>query len=167
MTCLVKATIEELDLCLALIEAGKKIQANLGIAQWSCAYPDRDTIRCDLIMEKGYLLKLNNIAAGYVCLDFNGEEAYQKISGEWLYNGQYAVLHRLAINNEFSGMGLASQIIGELETICSRNFIKSLRADTAPDNLPMRKILLKRGFSETGTIVLQSSPKIAYEKILF
>lgn len=161
-----KASMKDLRICADIIEEGKRIQQARGIKQWDSAYPDEAVVLADIDSGKGWLLSADGSDAGYFCLDFDGEPAYERINGAWAVDGQYATVHRLAVRREFAGAGLGGLMLEEAGKICLAKNVGSLRADTSPANAPMRKLLEKSGFLERGTVMVQGSPKIAYEKIL-
>jgi hypothetical protein len=43
--------------------------------------------------------------------------AYEKLEGQWLTSGDYVVFHRVAISESHLGKGLATKIVGFIETL--------------------------------------------------
>lgn len=160
------AQIGDLQICNDIINMGREFQREQGFIQWTEDYPNMDTIRSDIQAKKGYVLKVNGKIAGYMCVDFDGEPAYENIQGEWRTKGQYAVVHRMAFSKEFRGMGLAEMTFKLIEALCIDNRIMNIRVDTDFPNECMRHILKKNGFINCGTIVFQGSEKLAFDKIL-
>ena len=166
MTTLEPARIEEIDVCMEIIKEGKKFQEEQGFTQWTDDYPDTDTIRSDIENIKGYVLKMEGKIAGYMCIDFDGEPAYDDIQGKWRSEGPYAVIHRMAFRKEFRGRGLTDITFKLIEDLCIENDIHCIRVDTDFSNKRMQHIFKKNGFENCGEIIFQGSGKLAYDTAL-
>lgn len=156
----------EIDVCNEIINEGREFQKEQGFIQWTDDYPNVHTIRSDIQNKKGYVVKAENKIAGYMCIDFDGEPAYDNIQGEWRTKEPYAVVHRMAFSKEFRGMGLTGIAFQLIDELCLSKGIKSVRVDTDSSNERMQHILEKNGFVKCGVIVFQGSGKLAYDKIL-
>lgn len=139
-----------------------------GIDQWQNNYPNADVIQNDINGDNSYVLVYNNKIVGTTALSFDGESTYDKIyEGEWLTTKKFAVIHRIAVDNDLRGLGLGKKIIAEVENICINKNIKSIKVDTHEDNKSMQKLLDKCGFKYCGVIYLpDNSKRIAFEKEL-
>lgn len=139
-----------------------------GINQWQNGYPNLETIKHDIHMGYNYVLLKEKVIIGTVALGFDGEKTYNNIyNGKWRSNQSYAVIHRLAVDSEYKGSGIASIIINKIEELCIKSKIKSIRVDTHKDNRSMQNLLHKNGFVYCGIILLEDkSERLAYEKIL-
>ena len=166
MKTLILAQMKDLDVCNAIINAGKEFQREQGFTQWTEQYPNIETIRQDIQAQKGYVIKIENRIAGYMCIDFDGEPAYNDIQGKWNAEGPYAVVHRMAFGKEFRGMGLSEITFQQIEKLCLSKGIKNMRVDTDLSNKRMQHVLEKNGFCRCGTIVFQGGEKLAYDKVL-
>ncbi len=167
MEALIKANPEELDLCYEIIDMGRSYQREQGFLQWTEDYPNIDTIRDDIASGKGYVLKLcDGTIAGYMCIDLEGEPAYDNIEGGWSSELPYAVVHRMAFRNDLRGHGLSLTAFRLIEELCLSLGISYIRIDTDPENKLMQHVLEKNGFKPCGIIIFQGSGKLAYDKIL-
>jgi predicted GNAT family N-acyltransferase len=140
----------------------------LGINQWQNDYPNVEIINNDIDNENSYvLLKDNNIVAT-AAVSFEGEKTYDSIyEGQWISNKEYAVIHRIAVNNNYKGLGISSKIIRNVEQLCLKKSVYSIKVDTHEENLSMQKMLKKNQFQYCGVIYLEDgSKRIAFEKIL-
>ncbi|MBU3161166.1 GNAT family N-acetyltransferase [Clostridium frigoris] len=140
-----------------------------GINQWQNNYPNVEIIRNDTNNKNGYvLLKGDNIVAT-AAISFDGEKTYDSIyEGQWISDNEYAVIHRIAVDNNYKGLSLSSQIIKNTEQICLSKGVYSIKVDTHEENLSMQKMLKKNKFQYCGIIYLENgSKRIAYEKILY
>ncbi len=100
------AKAEHLEQYEEILRAGRRFQQEQGFIQWTENYPNRDTILEDIRFQRGYALLVDGAIAGYLCIDFAGEPAYENIDGAWRTAGPYAVVHRLALSSDFRGRGL-------------------------------------------------------------
>ena len=140
----------------------------LGINQWQNDYPNVEIINNDIDNENSYvLLKDNNIVAT-AAISFEEEKTYDSIyEGQWISNKEYAVIHRIAVNNNYKGLGISSKIIRNVEQLCLKKGVYSIKVDTHEENLSMQKMLKKNQFQYCGVIYLEDgSKRVAFEKIL-
>ena len=164
MNTLEAAQMEDCEVCRRIIDMGREFQQEQGFVQWTEDYPNLDTIRDDIKNKKGYVVKVDGVIAGYMCIDFDGEPAYESIEGAWRTEGPYAVVHRMAFSRDFRGMGLADVTLKLIEELCVQNGVRAIRVDTDFPNRRMQHILTKNGFEHCGVIVFQGSGKLAYDK---
>lgn len=166
MTVLELATAKDAIKCYEIVDMGRKFQQEQGFTQWTDDYPNQGTIENDISDKKGYVIKIDNVIAGYMCIDFSGEPAYEKIEGKWHSSEKYAVVHRMAFAPEFRGIGLSDTAWKLIEEYCLNNKVRYIRVDTDFPNKRMQHILEKNGFVKCGVIYFQGSGKIAYDKML-
>lgn len=166
MYTLEKAGLADLEACYEIIDEGRKFQKEQGFTQWTDDYPNISTIRNDIMNSKGYILRAEGVIAGYMCIDFDGEPAYDEIDGEWMTQEPYAVVHRMSFSPDFRGKGLAGEAFRLIDELCISEGVRSIRADTDFPNKRMQHILEKAGFTRRGVVIFQGSGKIAYDKNL-
>lgn len=138
------------------------------IDQWQNGYPNIETINRDIADKNSYVLLKDNNVVATAAVSFDGEKTYDMIyDGEWISNDEYAVIHRIAVDNNHKGLGLSSQTIKKVEELCLNKGVHSIKIDTHEENISMQKLLEKNGFKHCGTIYLEDkSKRIAFEKIL-
>lgn len=138
------------------------------IDQWQDNYPNHETIKGDINKEESYVLINDNDILATAALSFNGEKNYDVIyGGEWISNNNYAVVHRVAVDENHKGKGLSGELFKNLEEICLDNNVRSIKIDTHRENESMQKFLKKSGFKYCGIIYLpDKSERIAFEKLL-
>ena len=154
---------------MTIINEAKEYFKNNGIDQWQDGYPNEEVILNDIKNNESYVLCNENEEVVATCvISFRGEKNYNIIeNGAWKSNFQYAVIHRVAIENKLKGKGFSSILIKEAEKICVNKNIKSIRIDTQRDNKSMQKLIFKNNFEYCGIIYIEDgSERFAYEKIL-
>ena len=160
-----KATTEDIDTIERMIKAASGRLGAAGIDQWQRGYPNRTSIENDVEAGVGMVLALGNEILAYGAVIFTGEPAYNDLTGgQWLTNGEYAVVHRLCVSEIFVGMGFAKQFMSAAEAVAAER-VKSFRIDTHPDNKIMQNLVERMGFTYCGDVVIESR-RLAYEKII-
>lgn len=137
-----------------------------GSRQWQDGYPNPEVVSNDIEKGVGYVLTDDEKVIGYSAVLINDEPAYAGIEGKWITNGDFVVVHRVAVSHEYLGKGLAVQILKHIENFALQNSIHSIKADTNFDNPAMMKIFEKLGYAYCGEVFFRGSARKAYEKIL-
>ena len=132
--------------------------------QWQDGYPSKENLITDVNAGNGYLLKTDGCVSGYCAVIFTGEPAYKKIDGKWLNSVPYVVVHRLAVNPDLKGKGLATVFMQLVENLAKESGFDSFRVDTNYDNAGMLRIMQKCGFTYCGKVRLPSGERMAFEK---
>ena len=137
-----------------------------GSKQWQDGYPNLDIIKNDIEKEQGFVLMEDDKIVGYCAILINDEPEYANLKGEWLSNKDFVVFHRVAIDEEHLGKGLAKTMMILIEEFALANNIHSVKADTNFDNIAMLSIFEKLGYSYCGEVYFRGSARKAFEKIL-
>ncbi len=136
------------------------MRASGNMHQWTGDYPSTDLILRDINNGNCFVCEEDNEILGVFCLFEGPDVTYGRIDyGNWISNGDYYVIHRIAMKTH--GKGIAQKCF---DFGMSKN--NHLRIDTHKDNIPMQRALLKYGFQKCGIIYLESGDeRIAFEKI--
>lgn len=163
-----KAVGTDVDDMMRIIRQAQAGLKRQGVDQWQDGYPDVETISRDIADGIGYVLVKDGNVAATVAISFDKEKTYDSIyEGEWITSGEYAVIHRIAVDDKFKGTGLASEIIRKAELLCLDRGVHSIKIDTHEDNSSMQRMLEKSNFKYCGVIYLEDGAKrIAFEKTL-
>lgn len=163
-----KANLKDVNEIMDIIKKTQIHFKNQGINQWQNNYPNHQIIKDDIEDNNSYILKQDQVIIGTASVSFDGEETYETIyNGQWLSHDKYAVIHRMAVDFNQRGTGVASIFLKEIENLCIHNEVYSIKVDTHRENIPMQKLLLKNGYKECGIIYLKDkNERIAFEKIL-
>lgn len=165
---LIKAKESDINEIMDIIKIAQEHFKSEGIDQWQNNYPNHEVIKKDIDNNNSYILKENEKTLGTTAVIFDGDENYNTIyDGEWLSLGEYTVIHRMAIDFNQRGTGLASIFLKEIEKLSKDRGIYSMKVDTHRENIPMQKLLLKNEYKECGIIYLEDkAERIAFEKLL-
>ena len=159
---------KDIDRIMQIIADARESIGCLGIDQWQYGYPTRDIVKEDILLERSFVVEQEGVICATFALMMNGEPTYKKIyCGSWIGDGEYLALHRIAIDSNCRGKGIAERIIAFLVDFSNENGYSSIRVDTHDGNIPMRKMLEKNGFEYCGTIhLLDGQSRVAYEKLV-
>ena len=128
--------------------------------QWGTSHPARELIETDVVNRDGYVVEDDDEIIGTFFFKIGEDPTYKVIhGGEWLNDGEYGVIHRIAV--KYHGRGIVSFVYNH----CF-NIINNLRIDTHKNNVPMQRSLEKAGFKYCGIIHIASGDeRIAYQKV--
>jgi hypothetical protein len=161
-----KANYSDADAIWEIILQAIEQRKQDGSDQWQNGYPNRQTISDDIANGYGYVAVDGKIIIAYAAVIFGIEPAYNKIDGQWLTNGNYAAVHRVATLNTEKGKGIATQLFRNIEDLSIEHQVFSIKVDTNFDNVPMLKILEKLKYSYCGEIFFGGAARKAFEKVL-
>lgn len=161
-----KALNTETDIVWEILQQAIARRKSDGSRQWQDGYPNPETVKSDMKNGYGYVLSINNEIAAYCALLFDIEPAYEEISGKWLSDGTYAVVHRVAVADQFAGRNLGNEIFVQIEKSVRSKGLTSIKVDTNFDNIPMLKILDRLGYHYCGKVYFRGVERLAYEKVL-
>lgn len=148
------------EIMLFAIESRKKD----GSRQWQDGYPNEQIIQNDIERRQGYVLTLKEEIVAYGAVIFEEEPAYTAIQGKWMTNGNYGVVHRLAVSQKGRGKKWGRLFMKKVEEICLNKQIFSIKIDTNFDNYAMLKILKQMGYTYCGEVYFRGESRKAFEK---
>ena len=157
-----KATIEDLETILLLIDEGRrKMMAEGNVNQWSGGRPSREMLVKDIAQGVSHLVVIDGKPVATFALIEGPDPTYARIyDGEWQNDNPYYVIHRVA---SMAGVhGIMRTVLNHAFTLTG-----TIRIDTHNDNVTMRTLLAKYGFSYCGIILLENGdPRLAFQKTL-
>lgn len=156
---------------MEMVDQAKASMKARGINQWQDGYPDEAILLKDLEEQINYVLEDGGTVVGMITVMPGEEPSYREIEGSWLNSEPYVSFHRVCVEEERKGQGLARILFEEGEKLCRGWGLSNLRNDTHPDNLSMQRAVEKFGFERCGIIRIvgsaeDGSPRVAYQKVL-
>ncbi|HUH75315.1 MAG TPA: GNAT family N-acetyltransferase [Chitinophagales bacterium] len=161
-----KALLSDQTIIWKILQHAIQQRKEDGSNQWQNGYPNPQTILDDIANGAAHVLTENEKIIAYVAIIFDIEPAYTIIEGEWLSDGEYVVVHRVAVSKEVKSKGIATHIFKMIEKLVIEQEIYSIKVDTNFDNIPMLKILDNLGYTYCGEVYFNHSPRRAFEKVL-
>ena len=126
--------------------------------QWGSTYPEISEIQSDIENGLSLVAEEDDVLCGVFVFFVGDDPTYREIDGAWLNDKPYGVIHRIAGNGKKPGVLHAALEYGFEQ-------VDNIRIDTHKDNVVMRHLLEKEGFSETGIIICHNgTPRVAYQK---
>ena len=107
---------------------------------------------------EGSVCEMTKAGSQYICIDkgkiigafvLNTDPQGNYGKGNWemnLSDGEYMVIHAMAVSPELNGQGLGSEIIRFCAEKGKAEGYRALRADVVPDNFPAKALFAKNGF---------------------
>lgn len=162
------AKASDKDKIMEIIKQAQEYLKIKGVDQWQDNYPNLNIIKDDIDKRKSYVLEENGTIVATVAVSFNDEKTYDKIyNGKWITENDYAVIHRIAVANNYKGKRISSEILAHIEKMCLQKNVHSIKVDTHEQNESMRKMLSNNGFRYCGIIYLENgNERVAYEKVI-
>lgn len=161
-----KATLQDAQDIWKILEQAILRRKNDGSNQWQDGYPNPDVVKKDIEFGYGYVLTLGDRIIAYSAVLVNDEPAYTEIEGKWLTNGDFVVVHRIAVADDYLGQGLSSKVMEFIEKLALEKGVFSVKVDTNFDNPAMLRIFEKLGYSYCGQVYFRGSARKAFEKVL-
>ena len=153
---------------MKIIQQAQAYFKEQNIDQWQNNYPNEEVILSDMEKGNSYVMMKDGHIVGTTVISFEKEKTYDQIyEGKWLTNDDSGVIHRVAVDNSYKGLGLSHEIIKYTEKLCIEKGVHSIKVDTHKENIPMQKLLRKNGFEYCGIIYLENgAERLAFEKII-
>ncbi len=155
-----KAREEDIDLIMQILLEAKQFMVSQGNPNQWTNYPTKEIILEDVERGDSYVCDDNGEILSTFMYRFANDPMYDYIEdGDWLDDLPYAVVHRIATKRGSNGIGAYS-------LDWAYNASGNLRIDTHIDNIPMRNLLNKLGFTQVGTVYLPSGDsRLAFHKV--
>lgn len=163
-----EAKVTDLDGIMVLVHQAQLYFKEHDNNQWQNNYPTEKVILTDIRNHENYVLRDHDQVVATMTLNFARQAEYENNQGEtWQTSATYATIHRLAVDNQSKGQGLATKMLSFAAEKCRFLKVGSLRTDTYESNFPMQTTLRRNGFAQRGIIKRSGvADMIAYEKII-
>ena len=159
---ILRSTALDIPRIMEIIEEARAFQLSYGNGQWADGYPSRALIAADAESGIGYKAVEDGMTIGYLAIAGH-DDSYDAIEGEWITDGPYIALHRIAFAKSVRGRGLFPVLIDKCIAIARERGCASIRVDTDRRNPIMQHLLSKLGFTFTGHVLFEGDRKLAYE----
>lgn len=166
---MIKRIAKENDIAeiMEIVENAKIYMKENKINQWSENYPNEDVFLADLKENRLYVAEIDGKVIGMAVLILDGDGDYKNINGKWLSDGEYGVIHRIAVNPDYKSQNVAKNLLDFFENKLKELNYDSIRVDTHKDNKSMLRFIEKNGFQKCGIVYIRKiDERIAFEKPL-
>jgi ribosomal protein S18 acetylase RimI-like enzyme len=138
-----------------------------GNLQWDERYPDAAVFELDVVRKQLWVAEIGGTIAGMATIVTDREPEYAQAG--WDIEQPAVTVHRLAVDPEFRGAGVAMALMRKAEEVSAERGISVVRTDTSAENTVAQKLFLKLGYVLAGEIRLSYRPGLrvlCYEKHL-
>lgn len=142
---------DEIEQIMELIARCVQVMQDGGSDQWDESYPNREVINQDLERGTLFVCEDNGALAGIIVLDENQAEEYQIIHWEQT-QGPHLIMHRLAVDPQAQGKGIARRLIAYAEDYALRGGYTSIRLDTYLKNASALKLYKSLEYDLRGEV---------------
>lgn len=158
---IVKATNQHLAQILELNSKIVKFMTDSGFSHWSDRYPTEAIFRRDIMRDSQYVYLIDDIVRGIVSYDTQHHEYFDTI--DWNDSNQTAYfVHRLAVDPEFQGKGIANKLMEFSENNAREDKIDSIRLGAFKGYTEVIGFYEKRGYEVRGEILFDVSDVTFY-----
>ena len=158
---------EDLPAIMALVRRVVPAMRASGNLQWDDSYPNADAFLRDMNLAQLWVAEDEGQLMGVAAITTDQEPEYAEVG--WDPTERAVVVHRLAVDPNFQGKGVAVALMRQAETVALEREIRVLRLDTNSQNEATQKLFPKLGYSFAGEIGLGFRPGLrfrCYEKRL-
>lgn len=143
----------------------KSDMINNGIDQWDAIYPDFDIIQKDIMENQAFGYFNNELLIGYVAINEHFDLEYNALN--WMYyDDKPLIVHRLAVDSKFQGMGIAKALIIFVENKAKNEGYKTIRLDAFSYNQNALGLYRALGYHLAGSINLRKGLFYCFEKMI-
>ena len=167
-----RSSPDDIPAIMEVVADAQRFLLENGIDQWQDGYPTPDVFLADIANGESFVFTHEDTVAGIISVCSGVDSAYDGlVDGNWLTDGPYGAIHRIAVRENFRGGGLATHMAEFAIELCAGLGLASIRVDTHRDNKSMQGLMKKLGFTHCGVVYLDLSrpdgkARDAYEKVL-
>jgi ribosomal protein S18 acetylase RimI-like enzyme len=160
-------TLNDIPAILALIRKVVPLMRATGNLQWDDTYPNAEVFTRDI--DHGFLWVAEGPSgiAGVAAITTDQEPEYAHVG--WDITELAIVVHRVAVDPDTRGQGIAAMLMEHAEAIARERGITALRVDTNTHNQATQRLFPKLGYVLSGEINLgfrEGLRFLCYEKRL-
>ncbi|WP_409251047.1 GNAT family N-acetyltransferase [Bacillus sp. SCS-153A] len=162
-----KGNKEDIKEIMKMVKKTVEIMKSENIDQWTDEYPLAGDFSKDAESESLYIaVNEDEKVVGSITIDQNEPEEYS--TSQWRKDGPAYLFHRLVVDPDVRGKGIASLLINKTEEVAKNQNVHYIRTDTYSLNKKAQALFEKNGFHMTGKIQFmgKDNPFYTYDKIL-
>ncbi|QEM09293.1 GNAT family N-acetyltransferase [Mucilaginibacter rubeus] len=159
------ATFNDIPQILTLVSNVIPTMKAAGNFQWNDDYPNKEVFTKDIDLNQLWVAEIDRAVAGVAAITTDQDAEYAQAGLDITETA--IVTHRLAVNINYQGRGVAAALLIQAEQEAIRRGINTLRIDTNIANQATQKLFPKLGYVLAGEISLDLRPGLrflCYEK---
>ncbi len=146
------ATELDIPAIMALIRTVVPLMIAAGNLQWDKHYPNPEAFLRDVELGQLWIAVMADTLVGVAAITTDQEPEYAQLG--WDLSQPAIVTHRLAVDPDVRGKGIAAALLRQAETVARRRGIDILRIDTNTQNRVTQSLFPKLGYVLVGEISL-------------
>ena len=161
------ATHEDLASLALLVRRVVPLMRAEGNLQWDDSYPNAGVFGQDIERGQLWIAEIDGRIAGVIAITGDPEPDY--IQADWDHAEAALIVHRLAVDPEFRGAGVARALMQHAEQVAQTQGVFAIRVDTNIENQATQHLFPRLGYRFAGEISLRMRPGLrflCYEKRL-
>jgi len=135
-----------------------------GNLQWDDAYPNPEVFMRDIAKKQLWVAQIDDSGtstiAGVAAITEDQEPEYARVG--WDINEPAIVVHRVAVDPEYRGRGIAEALMRQAEVVAAERGIHVLRVDTNSQNQATQRLFPKLGYTFFGETELGFRPNLRF-----
>ncbi|HEO8421199.1 GNAT family N-acetyltransferase [Niallia sp. FSL W8-0635] len=153
--------IDDLPIIMEIVKKALVIMQAEGNDQWSHKYPNENSFRIDIENKNLFVAIMDDKVVGSITIDQIGGKNYEDIA--WTYHHmEYMVIHRLVVDPDIRGGGIASNLLAFAEVYAIEQDIFYLKTDTYSLNDKAQNLFVKNGYNKVGSTYFEGKDKPFY-----
>jgi ribosomal protein S18 acetylase RimI-like enzyme len=161
------ATSDDIPNIMQIVRRVVPLMRASGNLQWDDRYPNPEVFAQDVQLSQLWVADVDGILAGMAAITTDQSPEYAQVG--WDIHELAIVVHRIAVDPDFAGRGIAVALMQQAETVARERGIAKLRVDTNTQNQVTQRLFPKLGYTFAGEITLDFRPGLnflCYEKQL-
>jgi len=161
------ARTEDVPAIMHLVKKVVPLMRATGNFQWGDDYPNPEVFEKDIAIGQLWVAKLDGKIGGVSAITTDQDPEYADAG--WDITEEAIVTHRLAVDPDMQGKGIAKALMQQAEIVANNRGIKILRVDTNTENKATNALFPKLGYDFSGEISLAKRPGLrfyCYQKLL-
>lgn len=162
-----RANSQDIPAIMEIIREVVPLMHVLGNFQWNEDYPNPDVFAEDIAEQQLWVAELDGKIVGLSAITTEQYPEYAQVG--WDISEPAIVTHRLAVDPDVRGKGVADKLLKQAEDEAQRRGSMRLRIDTNAENKAAQKLFVKMGYVYAGDITLEFRPGLlfcCFEKLL-
>ncbi len=160
-----KAQESDRDAVMGLLNVAKDNMKENGIDQWDELYPAVGDVSKDIREGTLTLVKQGGKLVAVYTLNRTQDTAY-KFGDFKDTSDNFVVLHRLCVNPEYQGMGIAAQALKHIDETAAKEGFSSIRLDVFTKNSRAVKLYENAGYNYAGDAYFRKGRFLLMEKLI-
>jgi ribosomal protein S18 acetylase RimI-like enzyme len=155
-----RATREDLNEVMRCIRRVVPLMRESGNLQWDNDYPSISVFKSDIENGLLWVAQIGQCVAGFAAITTDQSPEYADVG--WDITESAIVVHRLAVDPDFRGCGVAAALMLQAEIVGMEKGIQVVRVDTNSQNRATQKLLQKLEYVCAGEISLGFRPGLRF-----